>query len=165
LNIIKNVQAPSNYGSSLSYNISDKGMVGFKTHDWHNLLHDILPIAIRGTATKDVRETVYRLSSLFKKLCAKMVKVDDIESLEQEAAEVACYMEMNFPPSFFDIQPHEIIHLPAELRMAGSVRPRWMYFVERHLGVLKSWVRQMARLEACIAEGYLTQEAIKYAAE
>jgi hypothetical protein len=76
-----------------------------------------------------------------------------------------CSMEMNLPPSFFDIQPHHVVHLPAELLMAGPVRPRWMYFVEWYLRVLKRWVRQMARPESCIAEGYITHEAMKFAAE
>jgi hypothetical protein len=140
-------------------------MGGLKTHDWHNILHDLLPTAIRGTLTEGIREIVYRLSSFFKKLCAKEIRIDDIVDLEQEAVELYCYMEMNLPPSFFDSQPHLIVHLPTEALMAGPVRPRWMYFVERHLGALKGWVRQMARLESCIAEGYLTHEAMKFAAE
>jgi hypothetical protein len=159
LDIIKNVCAPSNYGSSLAYKIGDKQIGGFKTHDWHNVLHDLLPIAIHGTLTEGIREMVYRLSDLFK-LCAKQIQVDDIVILEREAAEVICLMKMNFPPSFFDIQPHHIVHLPTELLMAGPIRPCWMYFVERHLWVLKGWVRQKARPEA-----YVTQEAIKYASE
>lgn len=165
LDIMKNARTPTNYGSSLAYKIGDKKMVGFKTHDWHNVLHDLLPIAIRGTLYEGIRETVYRLSRFFKKICAKTIKVSDIPHLEEEGAELACYMEMNLPPSFFDIQPHHVVHLPAELLMAGPVRPRWMYFVERYLHVLKGWVRQMARPESCIAEGYITHEAMKFAAE
>jgi hypothetical protein len=46
-------------------------------------------------------------------------------NLEQEATKVACLLEMNLPPSFFDIQPHLVVHLPKELLMAGPVRPRW----------------------------------------
>ena len=163
LGTLKHIRAPSNYGSSLSYKIGDKKIVGFKTHDWHNVLHDLFPIAIRGTLTKGIRETMYKLSSLFRKLCAKQIRIADIPDLEQEAAKVACLMEMNLPPSFFDIQPHHIIHLPGEVLMAGPMRPRWMYFVERYLGVLKGWVRQRARPESCIAEGYITHEAMKFA--
>jgi hypothetical protein len=163
LDTLKHVRAPSSYGSSLAYKIGNKKITGFKSHDWHNVLHDLLPIAIRGTLTEGIRETVYRLSSLFKKLCAKEIRLVDIPELEEEATVVACYMEMNLPPSFFDIQPHHVIHLPKELRMAGPVRPRWMYFVERYLGTLKGWVRQMARPESCIAEGYITHEAMKLA--
>jgi hypothetical protein len=46
-------------------------MVGLKTHDWHNILCDLLPIAIRGTLHEGLRETMYRLSQFFKKVCAK----------------------------------------------------------------------------------------------
>jgi hypothetical protein len=62
LDIMKNARTPTNYGSSLAYKIGNKKMVGFKTHDWHNVLHDLLPIAIRGTLHEGIRETVYRLS-------------------------------------------------------------------------------------------------------
>jgi hypothetical protein len=40
-----------------------------------------------------------------------------------------------------------------------------MYFVERYLRVLKGWVRNMARPESCIAKGYVTHEAMKFATE
>ena len=162
---LKKIRFPTNYGSSLAYKISEKKMVGLKTHDWHNILHDLLPIAIRGTLTRGIRETVYRLSRFFKKLCLKEVKIVDMPGFEEEAAELATMMEMHLPPQFFDIQPHEIVHLPKELLWAGPVRPRWMYFVERYMKVLKGWVRQMAWPESSIAEGYITHEAMKYAAE
>jgi hypothetical protein len=56
LNILKNIHVPSNYGLSLAYKIGDKKMGGFKTHDWHNVLHDLLPIAIWRMLTKGVRK-------------------------------------------------------------------------------------------------------------
>jgi hypothetical protein len=49
----------------LAYRIGDKRMVGFKTHDWHNVLHDLLPIAIKGIVMEGVRETIYRISRFF----------------------------------------------------------------------------------------------------
>jgi hypothetical protein len=156
LNVLKNIRAPSNYGSSLAYKIGDKKMSGFKIHDWYNVLHDLLLIAIWGTLIEGVKETVYKLADLFKKLCSKQIYIDDIVDLEQEAVEVACLMEMNLPPSFFDIQLHHVVHLPRKILMTGLVRPRWMYFVERHLWVLKDWVCQKARPESCIAEGCIT---------
>lgn len=165
LEVMKGIRAPTNYGSSLSYKIGEKTMVGLKTHDWHNILHDILPIAIRGTLTPGIRETVYRLSWYFKKVCAKEFRMAELDDLVVEAAELAVYMEMNLPPNFFDIQPHHILHLPEELKMAGPVRPHWMYFIERYMKVLKDWVRQKARPESSIAEGYLTHEGMKFASE
>jgi hypothetical protein len=77
MDILKNVRAMSNYGSSLVYKIGEKKMGGFKFHDWHNVLHDLMPIAICGTLTEDIRETICMLSNFFKKLCAKEIRVDD----------------------------------------------------------------------------------------
>jgi hypothetical protein len=88
-----------------------------------------------------------------------------IPDLGYEVVEVACFMEMNLLSSFFDIQPHYIVHLPGELLMAGSERPRWMYFIKRYLEVLEGWIRQMARLESCMVKGYNTHEAMKIVAE
>jgi hypothetical protein len=112
LDVLKNIHAPTNYGSSLAYKIGDRKMSGFKTHDWHNILHDLLPVTICGTLTEGIREIVYRLSRLFKNLCTKKIRINDIPRLEQEVADVACFVEMNLPPSFFDIQPHHIVYLP-----------------------------------------------------
>jgi hypothetical protein len=58
-----------------------------------------------------------------------------------------------------------VLHLPVELLMAGPIRPRWMYFVEKYLRVMKGYARQMARLEAYMAEGYITNEALKFIAK
>jgi hypothetical protein len=66
----------------------------------------------------------------------------------------------------FKIQKNiKSLHLFRKLLMARPVRPRWMYFMRRYLWVLKGWVHQMARLESCIAKGYITHEAMKFAAE
>jgi hypothetical protein len=41
-------------------------------------------------------------------------------------------MEMIFPPSFFTIMVHLVIHLGEEAMLAGPVHYRWMYPVERY---------------------------------
>jgi hypothetical protein len=58
---LSNIRTPTGYGSSLRYKFNDRKLVGFKTHDYHNILHNILPIAVRGTLTADIRDIVYRL--------------------------------------------------------------------------------------------------------
>ena len=44
LDIIKNLYVPTNYGSLIANKIGEKKMVGFKSHDWHGVLHDPLSI-------------------------------------------------------------------------------------------------------------------------
>lgn len=55
IEIISSIRAPTGYGSSFSTKFStDRKVVGMKSHDCHILLHDILPIVVRGTLTKEI---------------------------------------------------------------------------------------------------------------
>lgn len=67
---------------------------------------------------------------------------------------------MQFPSSFFDGQKHLLVHLPSELRIVGSIQTRWMLIVKCYVKVLKNYMRQRARLEGSIVEGYLIHEKI-----
>jgi hypothetical protein len=72
IDIIKHIQIPTGYESSFLYKFTEKRqIVGMKTHDYHNLLHDILPIAIGGTLDKDIGSIIYRLGDLFRWLCGQ----------------------------------------------------------------------------------------------
>ena len=39
---------------------------------------------------------------------------------------------------------------------------RWMYSIERYMKKLKNYVRNKARPEGCIAEGYVAEEALTF---
>jgi hypothetical protein len=82
-----------------------------------------------------------------------------------EASEILCLMEQNLPPAFFDIQPHQIVHLPLEASLARLMHYRWMYYTERYMKVMKEWVRQMAHPEGSMALGYLLFEGMHYLTE
>ncbi|GJY59064.1 hypothetical protein Tco_0458956 [Tanacetum coccineum] len=57
---------------------------------------------------------------------------------------------------------HLVIHLPAEAILGGPVYMRWMYPFERYMKKLKNYVRNKARPEGCIAEGYIAEEALTF---
>ncbi|CAN1791466.1 hypothetical protein LINPERHAP1_LOCUS19322, partial [Linum perenne] len=67
-------------------------------------------------------------------------------------------MEMIFPPSFFTIMMHLVLHLIDELRIGGPVQYRWMCPIERFLGKLKIFVGNKARPEGSIAKGWISKE-------
>jgi len=71
-------------------------------------------------------------------------------------------MEMLFPPSFFTVMVHLIVHLVKDAKLGGPVQYRWMYPIERYLGKLKSYVRNKAQAEGSIAEGYMAEEALTF---
>jgi hypothetical protein len=93
------------------------------------------------------------------------IKESEVQGMVDEAAEIMCLMEQNLPPAFFDIQPHQIVHLPLEVGLAGPVHYRWMYYIERYMKVMKEWVRQMARPEGSMALGYTLFEGMHYLME
>jgi hypothetical protein len=69
-------------------------------------------------------------------------------------------MEWEFPPSFFDIMIHLLIHLVEGLELCGHTQ--WMYLVEHYFKTLKRFVRNRARPEGSMVEGYALEEALGF---
>jgi hypothetical protein len=66
--------------------------------------------------------------------------------------------EKIFPPKFFNLMQHLLIHLPYKAKVGGTVQYRWMYHIERCLRYLKPIVGNRARLEGCITEAFTFKE-------
>ena len=81
------------------------------------------------------------------------------------AIETVCMIENTFPTSILIIQVHILVHLVDEVAMAGVVNTRWMFYLERFMKVLKGFVRQKARPEGSMAEGWLVQESCVWISE
>jgi hypothetical protein len=86
----------------------------------------------------------------------------DIEKLSSSIAETLCRLEMIFPPAFFDIMMHLLVHLDEETKIGGPVYYRWMYPIEKYLRTLKGYVRNKAQPEGSIAEGYISKECMTF---
>ena len=88
-----------------------------------------------------------------------------LDALRLYVVETMCILEVCFPPAFFDIMQHTLIHLVDEIEVCGPVGGRWMYPCERYLGNLKSFVRSKAHPEASMANGYAAEEALGFCTE
>ncbi|GJZ10298.1 uncharacterized protein Tco_0545057, partial [Tanacetum coccineum] len=62
----------------------------------------------------------------------------------------------------FGIMIHMAIHLPDEAILGGPIRYRWMFPFERYMKKLKNYVRNKAKPEGSIAEGYVAEEALTF---
>ena len=69
---------------------------------------------------------------------------------------------MIFPPSFFDVMMHLLVHLASEAMIARSVQYRWMYPIKRYLHTLKNYIRSRAHPDGSIAEGYVADECLTF---
>jgi len=106
LRILKNLRTPMHYVSPLYKKISKGKLSGLKSHDFHVLLQQILPLCFRKISNKQLVGTVIWLSRVFHKVCAKSVNCDEASQLKANIAETMCMMEREMPPSFFDIMSH-----------------------------------------------------------
>ena len=70
--------------------------------------------------------------------------------------------ELVFPPSFFNIMTHLLVHLVEEIAILGPVFLHNMFPFERFMGVLKKYVHNRARPEGSISKGYGTEEVIEF---
>ena len=95
-------------------------------------------------------------------ICSRTLRVEDIEKAKEHIVLILSKLELIFPPAFFDIMIHLVMHLPEEAILGGPVQMRWMYPFERFMKPLKEYVRNRARPEGSIAEGYVVNEALTF---
>ncbi|XP_058776970.1 uncharacterized protein LOC131651323 [Vicia villosa] len=161
---LESIKVPHGYSSNVKrlVSVKDLKLVGLKSHDCHVLMQQLLTVAIRGILPNNVRKTITRLCLFFNAICCKAIDPLKLEDLENEAAVILCQLEMFFPPSFFDIVVHLIVHLVREIRLCGPIFLRWMYPIERYMKILKGYTKNPHRPEASIIERYIAEEAIEF---
>jgi hypothetical protein len=162
---IESVKTPSGHSSNLGKHIRSKKFGGLKSHDYHVLMQQLLPLGLRGLLQPGPRKAVMRMCKVLRRLCTKVYNPAEFDSLQADVAESMALLEMEFLPSFFYIITHLLYHLVQELDLCSPVTTRWMYPIERYMKTLKGYMRNMARPEACMAEEYLKDECIGFVTE
>ncbi|KAK9049303.1 hypothetical protein SSX86_031729 [Deinandra increscens subsp. villosa] len=161
------LRVPQGYCSNFSTLVSlkDKKLIGLKSHDYHMLMQQFLPVAIRSIMPKHTRNAIIRFCFFFKSICSKEIKVEELDKLQEELIVTLCLLEKYFPPSFFDVMVHLTVHLTREVKLCGPVCFRWMYPFERCMKVIKGHVRNKNKPEGCIAEQNVAEETIEFLSE
>jgi hypothetical protein len=134
LSVLKNIKAPDECSSNISrcVHVKQRKIFGLKSYDCHVLMQQFLPVALRGSLPDKVTSIIVDLCNFFKQICSKVLNVDFLGQLESQIAITLCQLETIFPPSFFTIMMHLVIHLAYEAKVAGPVQYRWMYPIERY---------------------------------
>lgn len=161
------LRVPQGYCSNFSslVNLKERKLIGLKSHDYHMLMQQFLPIAIRSIMPQPTRYVIIRFCFFFKSICSKEIKVEEIDKLQEELCVTLCLLEKYFPPSFFDVMVHLTVHLAREVKLCGPIFFRWMYPFERCMKVIKGHVRNKNKPEGCIAEENVTEEMIEFFSE
>nr|GEV14775.1 RNA-directed DNA polymerase, eukaryota [Tanacetum cinerariifolium] len=109
-----------------------------------------------------VGKPIIELCSFFKQICSATLMEDDMLKAKSKVVDILCNLEVIYPPAFFDIMIHLVIHLPLEALKGRPIRPRWMFSFERFMKKLKGYVRNKAKSEGSIVKGYVAEEALTF---
>jgi hypothetical protein len=149
------IKLPTNYGFSLAKHMADKKLGSMKSHDYHILMQQLLPLCLRRLMAMEPHMGIMKLNCVFQQICVKVWNPIDIENLQKDVAITLSLLEKEFPPTFFDVMTHLLLHVVDELDIYGPIHNYWTYSVEQLMKVLKGYVHSMARLEGSMAKGYI----------
>ena len=80
--VLKDIKVPDAYASNISQCVSfkDRRLYSLKSHDYHILMQDLLPVALRSCMSKNLTSCIIELSNIMKVICGKVL---DIEVLKK----------------------------------------------------------------------------------
>jgi hypothetical protein len=164
IHIIEELKTPISYLSTFKKQIhmGTSKLKGLKAHDYHVLMQQILPLCVHTLMPRGLRLDIIRMSQVFQRLCAKPIDPSMMNDLKQKATNTLCLLEKEFPPYFFNIMTHFMVHLMAKVDLCGHVHIQWMYPMERYMKSLKTYVWNIPRLKGSMVEGYTMEEAIGF---
>jgi hypothetical protein len=125
--------------------------------------HDdsFLAIIIRAIKPLHIKVLITWLCYFFNTISQKVIGRKELDALNAYKIETMFMIEMCFPPPFFDMQEHLMIHLMDQILTLGPLYLHSMFPYERYLAVLKAYVHNRAHLEGCIMECYTTEEVVE----
>jgi hypothetical protein len=158
------MKVPSGYSSNLKGIISmkDKKFTNLKVHDYHMLMTQLLPVELSGVLPEKVRLALVKLCAFLNAISQKAIDPRNLVKLQNDVVECLVSFELAFPPSFFDIMTHLLVHLVKEITILGPVFLHNMWPFERFMSVLKKYVLNRAHPEGSITKGYVTEEVTEF---
>ncbi|GKC61123.1 hypothetical protein Tco_1088721 [Tanacetum coccineum] len=138
---IKGVRLPDGFGSNFKKKVTadDNNIAGMKSHDCHIMMQRLLPYGVQQYLPKDISPAIIELCLFFKQICARKLMQQDMEKAKEQLINIMCSLEQIYPPVFFDVMIHLVMHLPEEAILGGPVYMRWMYPFERYMKKLKNY--------------------------
>jgi hypothetical protein len=161
---LRGIRVPTRFSTNIKnlLSMSELKLSGYNTHDCHTTLSLFLAIAIRIVNHSYLKMMIKHMWHFFNAISKKVIDIDELDEIRKEMEVTMCQLEMCFPPSFFDMMEHYMIHLADQVFILGPMYMHHMYPYERHMLVLKGYVRNRAHPEGSMIEGYTTEEVIEW---
>ena len=107
------IKVPSGFSSNIKgiINMAEKKFQNLKSHDCHVIMTQLLPVALRGLLPENVRLAIVKLCAFLNAISQKVIDPEIIPRLENDLVQCLVSFELLFPPSFFNIMTHILVHL------------------------------------------------------
>jgi hypothetical protein len=102
------------------------------------------------------------LCNWFDTVSRKSISQKKLKRLQEEIVVILCELEMYLPPAFFDIMVHLLVHLVDDIIHLGPAFLHNMMSFKRMNGFIRGYIRNMARPDGSITQGFLTEECISF---
>ena len=142
--------------------MKEKKFTNLKAHDYHMLMTQLLPVALRGLLSENVRLLIVKLCAFINAISQKAINPANLGKLQNDVVQCLVGFELAFSPSFFNVMMHLLVHLVKEINILKPVFLHNMWPFERFMSVLKKYVLNHTHPEGNIAKGYLTEEVIEF---
>ena len=82
--VLKDIKVPDAYASNISrcVSVKDRRLYSLKSHDYHILMQDLLPVALRCCMSKKVTSCIIELSNIMKAICGKVLDVQEFQKVQ-----------------------------------------------------------------------------------
>ena len=159
---LRAIKVPTGFSSNIKSLVlmKDLTLTSFNAHDCHVKLTVFLPIVIRAIGPEYVKMVIKCLDYFFNWITQKVIDEAEMPGMKQFIAETIFQLEMCFPPSFFDIMPHLMMHMVDQIQDLGPIYLHQMWTYERFMSTLNRYVHNRAYPEGSMIEAYTTEEAI-----
>nr|GEU71308.1 hypothetical protein [Tanacetum cinerariifolium] len=136
---VKGVKLPDGFGSCFKHKVTDNdtNITGLKSHDCHIMKQRLLPYGLQNYSPDKIARPIIELCSLFKQICSATLMEDDMLKDQIKVVDIlGSRRQAYFPPVNVSF--------------------------ERYIKKLKGYVRNNAKLEGSIAEGYVVEETLTF---
>ena len=115
------MKVPSGFSLNIKgiINMAEKKLQNLKSHDFHVLMTQLLPVALRGILPEDVRLPIVKLCAFLNAISQKIIDPEILPRLQRDVVQCLVSFELVFPPSFFNIMTHLLVHLVEEIAILG----------------------------------------------
>jgi hypothetical protein len=120
---LSSIKVPYGFSSNIKgiINVPENKFISLKSHDCHVIMTQLLLVALRGILPPHVCLATVKLFAFLNAISQKAINPFDIATLQNDVVQCLISFELVFPPSFFDIMTHLLVHLVKEINILGPV--------------------------------------------